>query len=368
VVVTAAPAPSSGTLVIPRDSLETAALPGSGAHGVAGDAPARRRAGPRRTAPRRAARRAGARALAVAAVVAVVLAGGLALSWNRFLAPPVPVPSLANASRDQAEAALEGMGLQARVAGTATSRTVPREGVVAQDPPPGTELRRGGTVALTLSKGPAIVAMPSVLGLTREEALARLRAEPLALEVQVDESYAAADAPAGRVQAQVPAPDAAIPEGSAAVVNVSLGPEQLPVPDLLGRTRQEAEALLAEARLEGRFSEGYRDDEPRPGRVAEQSVAPGEQVDRGTPIAVVLSRGPASVQVPDLYLRPLDEARQELAELGLEVEVEERPRPRIGPIPLAAVGLVEAQDPPAGTSLQRGGTVRLFTYADRGQG
>ena len=52
---------------------------------------------------------------------------------------------------------------------TVNDRNVPKGAVVAQDPASG-NLTRGGTVTLTISKGPKLVKVPSFIGKQVDEA------------------------------------------------------------------------------------------------------------------------------------------------------------------------------------------------------
>jgi serine/threonine-protein kinase len=205
--------------------------------------------------------------------------------------------------------------------------------------------------------------MPRVLELSRAEALTLLQGPPYHLDVQVDDEYSDT-VPAEIVQAQIPDPDELVEEGSAAVINVSLGVEQVEVPDLVGRRRDQAERLLAEAGLEGEFSEEPSDEEP-PGEVLSQSIDEGEEVDAGTTVEVVVAAAPVELSMPDVRGQPIDSAVAALEALGLEVDVDERPVPAFGPFALAPTGLVESQRPAPGETVERGDRVRLDTFVPR---
>ena len=63
--------------------------------------------------------------------------------------------------------------------------------------------------------------------------------------------------PAGDVVSQDPEPGTSVPVGSSVAYVVSLGVEQVAVPDLVGRSASEAEPALTELRLVGAPSEAY---------------------------------------------------------------------------------------------------------------
>jgi serine/threonine protein kinase/beta-lactam-binding protein with PASTA domain len=97
---------------------------------------------------------------------------------------PIPVPSVAGKSESDAVAALKAVGLVAVTAPEqVNSKTVPAGVVVSQSPDSG-NLTAGGTVTLTLSKGPKMVAVPDMVGKQVGAATTELKA--LGFEVKVE--------------------------------------------------------------------------------------------------------------------------------------------------------------------------------------
>jgi serine/threonine-protein kinase len=85
---------------------------------------------------------------------------------------------------DDAVDAITAAGLQADVAAEEVfSRDIPKGAVVSQAPAEGT-LTRGGTVTLTVSKGPRMVEVPSYIGKQAKEAEQALR--QLGFDVKVN--------------------------------------------------------------------------------------------------------------------------------------------------------------------------------------
>jgi eukaryotic-like serine/threonine-protein kinase len=135
-------------------------------------------------------------------------------------------------------------------------------------------------------------------------------------------------------------------------------------PDLSGMSREEAQEALAEAGLEVRFEEAFSDEVPQAGRVIRQSTGAGQEVDKGATVTVTVSRGPLTVEVPNVRGKSLADGRAEVEAAGLRVRVEEQPRPRIGPFRQGQYGRVEEQVPAPGTKAQRGETVTLYTFSE----
>ncbi|HSP02807.1 MAG TPA: PASTA domain-containing protein [Acidimicrobiales bacterium] len=94
---------------------------------------------------------------------------------------PRTVPELPDgAGFEVAREALAGVQLEASRADV-FSETVPKGQVVALDPAPGATLARGETVTVQVSKGPDLVAVPDLRGMTLDEAEAALQAADLVL-------------------------------------------------------------------------------------------------------------------------------------------------------------------------------------------
>ena len=79
---------------------------------------------------------------------------------------PRPAPDLANLTAEEATAALDALQLVGAQGEDVFSNDVEVGRVVTQDPGVGTPVERGGTVTFQLSKGPDLVAVPDLTGLS----------------------------------------------------------------------------------------------------------------------------------------------------------------------------------------------------------
>jgi len=278
------------------------------------------------------------------------------------LRPVRTVPTVVGRPVQEVEAELERLGLLVVQGEPRHDLDITAGGVLAADPGPGAQVRRGQEVRLTRSLGPQIVPMPDVTTMTEFEARRRLEGEPFLLQVDRVDSDWSDVVPADRVQRQTPAPGEPVAQASGVVLVLSRGVQPVNVPDLVGRTRAEAEALLAGIQLRADVREEFTDAQPEAGRVATQTVPPDAVVPKGTTVELVVSRGPATIVVPDLRGQDLEGARAQLAELGLEVRLFAAARPQIGPFRRGDFGRVENQDPAPGERVARGRVVEILTY------
>ncbi|HQZ14562.1 MAG TPA: PASTA domain-containing protein, partial [Acidimicrobiia bacterium] len=110
---------------------------------------------------------------------------------------PVPVPSISGKTFEQASAIISGAGFSPARRDD-FSDTVPAGSIIGTDPAAGTEIQKGATVSIVVSKGPELVGVPNLVGQTVEAASGRLEELGLVADVR--------DYKAGRrVLAQTPA-------------------------------------------------------------------------------------------------------------------------------------------------------------------
>ncbi|MGI8875002.1 MAG: PASTA domain-containing protein [Egibacteraceae bacterium] len=300
--------------------------------------------------------------VAVVVLLLGLLAGGGYAMWDQVVAPVQTLPALAGMTQEEATAELAGIGFSLEVADERNDLSAPAGTILAQDPDPGTEERRGGSVAVTVSAGPATVEVPQVVGLEETEAIALLEGDPYHFAIALDEGFSDT-APAGVIRAQAPEEGGQLRQGDRVAINVSLGVEQVEVPDVAGRPQDEAEAAIADARLTlGEVTGQFSDDQPEAGAVISQSLDARARVDKGSTIDLVVSRGPLTVEMPEVEGQPVGEARDALEALGLQVRLESEEVPTLGPFVRGRVGVVEVQEPAAGTEVQRGDEVVLYFF------
>ena len=164
------------------------------------------------------------------------------------------------------------------------------------------------------------------------------------------------DAAEGTIAAQDPGPGATVRKGDAVTVALSLGPRIVTMPRVVGLTREEAEAALADHHFALRIDEDWHDAAPA-GTVAGQSPEPGENVAEGAEVAIYVSRGIEQVTVPDLSDMDRDEAAAALQQAKLGVEFEE-----VYSDDVPREGAVMAQSVEAGKVVDKG-TVVVVTVS-----
>ncbi len=263
---------------------------------------------------------------------------------------PVLVPDVVGLSQAGAEAGIIGVGLFVGEVSEVFNATVPAGVVISQEPVSGTEVLTGSTVALVVSKGPQPVYVPNVVGMMQANAAAAISGAGLTVGV-VTEVYSAT-IPAGRVISQTPDAGTQALPGSAVALVVSKGPEPVEVPDVVGQTPANAEAAVIAAGLTlGTVTEAYSATIPA-GVVCSQNPIPGTPVPPGSAVALVVSRGPQPVGVPNVAGMTRGDAEAAIAAAGLTVGVVSEQFSDAVP-----AGVVMAQTPPAGSQALPGTVV-----------
>lgn len=191
-----------------------------------------------------------------------------------------------------------------------------------------------------------------VIGMPEEQA--RQTLEERGFRVKVLETGERDPAlPAGYVTWQEPPAAVELAEGSQVELTLSEGPAPVTVPDVLQFDLAQARRVMAAAGL----ALGGVDSVPstaEAGVVVGTRPPAGSPLRPGSPVEVVVSRGPAAIRIPDLVGMALADARQRLDELGLRVGVVRQVRR-----PRASPGSVLEQRPRPGVLSARGGRVDL---------
>ena len=286
-------------------------------------------------------------------LLALVL-GGLAALWYfaREDDPETrPVPNVVRLTEEDAVERLQDEGFVARI--RREPNDAPDGTVFAQDPEGGADLQRGETVTIDVSEGPAGVDVPNVVGLPFAQARERLQEA----ELEARRFDVFSEEPPGTVVAQDPAAGEQAARDSAVRVNVSRGTGRVEVPDVVGRTADEAGSILREAGLEANVFRVPSDEAE--GTVVAQSPAAGSEIARGESVRINVSNGegaeqPADEEVPDVVGLPEAEAVGQLEEGGFTVRIR-----REETTDETEDGVVLRQEPAGAETAERGSEVAI---------
>jgi serine/threonine-protein kinase len=279
----------------------------------------------------------------------LLLVAGAWATWTYAIPHYTKVPGVVGLSQRLAEGRMRGAGLAVEIGDGRYSTEVPVGSIVAEQPPPGTKLRKGTTVVLFPSLGPRPVEVPDVTGDTEEDAGKTLR--DLGFVVSVRRAFDDT-VPADRVIRQSPDPRTRLQEGAKVTITVSKGPPPVGVPDVVGQPAANARATLKALGFKVKQTNAFSTDVPN-GDVISTDPPAGGTAPKGSRITMVVSRGPKTFAMPNVVGMTKEEAVSFLENLGLVVRVYE--------LPLSdPPNTVVLQDPDAGATVKQGQTVKIF--------
>ena len=244
---------------------------------------------------------------------------------NAGKAKDVTLPDFSNLTVEEARQKAEEANLSIEVAEEKYDVEIEEGKVISQDPKyqPNFTVKEGTTIKVVVSKGQEIVTVTKLVGKTKDEAIKELK--ELGLEAKIEEDYND-DIEAGVVVEQSIAEGEEVLAGSQITLKVSLGIEQVEVPDLTGLTEDEAKAKIEESKL--KYKATYKITDSSKGKgVVEQSISPHSFVDKNSEITITINeyqeikRGTINIDVASLiqykptYQKVIDE------ETGEEKEV-----------------------------------------------
>lgn len=162
------------------------------------------------------------------------------------------------------------------------------------------------------------VAVPDIKGMSLKEAEDSLH--DLGLQLKVIGREHSDKFEKDEVISQSPDEGRKVKKGRKIEVTLSLGPELIVVPNVVGKSVDDAGRLLSSKDLSLGRPEYVYDDRPE-GTITSQDPGKGAQVKSGTSIRVTVSKGkqPERVSMPELKGLSLSEARAKLKEYELEV-------------------------------------------------
>ncbi|MGW8553188.1 Stk1 family PASTA domain-containing Ser/Thr kinase [Streptomyces tubercidicus] len=282
----------------------------------------------------------------VIAAVLLVLGAGTGV-WYITSGQFTTVPAVLDMPQGKAERTLHDEGLDVKVV-RGFSSNVDRGHVMKTDPANGKRIRGTGTVTITISRGPEIVAVPDLSGTPVADAKRKLRDRGLIPGTEKREFNE--EVAKGSVIATDPAAGSKRRPDTAVGLTISRG-TPVDVPGVLGSERADAVETLRGAGLKVRFADEPVHSTQDKGTVARQSPVEGRQLGKGDTVTLALSKGPEMVPVPDVTGKSEEDAKKQLTDLGFQVEVD---KPLLFP-----EDKVDSQSVEAGKKAPKGGTITI---------
>ena len=214
-------------------------------------------------------------------------------------------------------------------------------------------LSLGGTMLVLNLTNPPEVAMPNVVGLSKEEAQKEIENVKLKFEIEKEEYNK--DVPEGFIISQDPTymeKFNKVKQGSTVKVVVSKGEEKTTVPKVVGMEKDKAVKALEDAKLKVEIVE-ESSKKVQEGYVISQETSPDTEAFAGDTIKIHVSTGVEKATVPDVIGKSQADAKKTLEAQGFVVAVttsEDSSKEN---------GIVLKQSLDSGKTVEKGSTVTI---------
>lgn len=214
-------------------------------------------------------------------------------------------------------------------------------------------LSLGGTMLVLNLTNPPEIAMPNVVGLSKEEAQKEIENVKLKFEIEKEEYNK--DVPEGFIISQDPTymeKFNKVKQGSTVKVVVSKGEEKTTVPKVVGMEKDKAVKALEDAKLKVEIVE-ESSKKVQEGYVISQETSPDTEAFAGDTIKIHVSTGVEKATVPDVIGKSQADAKKTLEAQGFVVAVttsEDSSKEN---------GIVLKQSLDSGKTVEKGSTVTI---------
>ncbi|MEI7691804.1 MAG: PASTA domain-containing protein [Actinomycetes bacterium] len=275
------------------------------------------------------------------------LAVGFALLVSGCGDTTATVPNTVNQTLAVGQGMLGDKGFKSTV-----KRVTDKQGkdeILSQDPVGGTEQSTSDAVALTVSNGPGDGIIPDVAGDPADRAEQQIRDagfKPVVVEV-----YSSAHQ-AGFAVGTTPTSGSDVEKDTNVTLNISKGPQQVTVPNVVGLSESGADTALTNAGF--RVDHSYQISSKNPGHVIGQYPTSGKSAGLGSSVQVTIDQAPKKVKVPNAVGQTQSQGDRTLQNAGLDAVYATRIVTN-----RSQNGIVLAMSPGAGSSVDQGTDVAL---------
>jgi serine/threonine-protein kinase len=285
----------------------------------------------------------------IALLIALLLAGAAVAAYLLTRPEKKVVPTVVNETLSVASTTLQNAGFAVNTINVTNDH--PAGVVIHQDPSAGTKAEVGSTVTLTVSQGPGNATVPSVAGLTFNQAKRKII--KAGLKVGRRQNRSSDTYPAGQVIGTDPAAGQTPPVGTPITVIVSTGLPAVTVPDVTGESEGDAKAALERVGFNVTTSTETSSSVPA-GAVISQSPSGGTQAQSGSTVSLVIASAPPTATVPGVQGDTAAQATSALRGAGFTVSQQFKDVNKQN-----EDGIVLSQSPGPGSTATKGSAVTI---------
>ncbi|MBV9659689.1 MAG: Stk1 family PASTA domain-containing Ser/Thr kinase [Acidimicrobiales bacterium] len=195
----------------------------------------------------------------------------------------VTVPDVTGQQQDPALQTLRNAGFVPNVV-TQSSTTAQSGSVISTNPAGNTKAAQGSAIQVVVSSGQAQVTIPSLVGSDPASAGQQLGA--LGLKVSKTQPEASTSVQSGLVTRTDPPAGTAVAAGTSVTIYTSSGPPQVKVPNVVGMSRDQADAALTAAGFQDQFTTVPVTNPQQNNAVVSQSPSAGASAPQGSTVQV----------------------------------------------------------------------------------
>jgi serine/threonine-protein kinase len=286
-----------------------------------------------------------------------LIAGGIVL-FNVLSKDSTPsnfaMPNVVGQPLDAGSKTLTDAGLQVNLKPD-NNAAVSKGAITKTSPVANVQVKKDQVVDVYYNPVDTPFALDDVSGLTQQAATDKL----VGLGLTVNPTPVTENNPnliAGSVIRTQPAAGQQVKQGDTITLVVSAGPNQVSIPPVSGLSSANAKTLLESDAYKFVVTITNEDNATVPkGNAVRTDPAQGKLADKGSPVTLFVSNGPAQVTVPPLGNLTEAQARAKITGLGLVPDVSYASVPNGDP----SNGRVIAQSPSETTKVDPGSTVRI---------
>ncbi|WP_406838024.1 Stk1 family PASTA domain-containing Ser/Thr kinase [Streptomyces sp. AHU1] len=191
----------------------------------------------------------------------------------------------------------------------------PKGNICSQEPPVGSKVKKGDTISVVVSTGAPKVSVPSVKGKTLDEAK-RILEDKYGLNVKT--KFEESSEEPNTVLDQDPSLGEEVEKGSTITLTVAREKKQSTVPDVTGKTCDQAKVQMQANNLVGECVDTETDDQNLVGKVIQTTPSANSSADPGSKVQIQIGKAKQQQQskVPNVFGKTVAEARQILQQAG----------------------------------------------------
>ena len=263
----------------------------------------------------------------------------------------VKMPKLVGMDYDEAIKEAEKAGIHIKVKAHKYSKEFDKFVVMTQDVNANESVNTSKIVELEVSLGFDQVKLPDITNMTKADAIRYIESRGLICDIEkvFDESIGA-----GIVISQDPNPNAKVDPESQVKIKVSKGSAGFDMPNVVGKTEQEALAILKDQNGLVVVTVYEENDSKPEGQVLRQSVNAGDKIQKGKEVTITVCTHSPVVKVPNVQGKTQSEAEKLIKAEGLKVTISKENSDTV------AKGIVTKTSPEAGSGLKKGDTVVVY--------